>query len=299
MANSTAFQPDGIELPTPPKFSREELSRAEQTGDYAPILFEWYKFVGSLAALVGHIKNDSPAFKEIPLRQHYILVGLINRCCRLMLSNVALSHEGRFGETTGIVDRCIFESAVKIVWLCQKSSQEKFIRYLADGLKTELEFRSQIQANISRRGGKPLDIETRMLESIGRHIGASGLTESEIASSRKLPDLASMLNDIGLTRLVYVVGQKLGSHHVHGTWPSLLMHYLEEDEDAEEPFRFLPRGQDCETYQHQYTFVALIVLDAMDVYLRFALEVQSDCQVFTDLFDSARAELMRFSEIEA
>jgi hypothetical protein len=71
-----------------------------------------------------------------------------------MLSNVALSHEGKFGETTAIIDRCIFESAVKIIWLCQSASDEEFTRYLADGLKTELEFKKRIKRNIVANGGK-------------------------------------------------------------------------------------------------------------------------------------------------
>jgi hypothetical protein len=82
-----------------------------------------------------------------------------------MLANIALSHEGKFGETTAIVDRCIFETAVKIVWLCEDPSQEKFDQYLAEGLKTDLEFKAQIESNIAARNGQAQPIETRMLRS--------------------------------------------------------------------------------------------------------------------------------------
>jgi hypothetical protein len=90
-------------------------------------------------------------------------MGLVNRCARLMLSNVALSHDGKFGETTAIVDRCIFESALKIIWLCRSASQEEFTRYIATGLKTELEFKAAIEANIMANDGVPVPIEKRML----------------------------------------------------------------------------------------------------------------------------------------
>ncbi len=159
MADETPFDP----LPHPPSFTGKEMRHCKETGDYRPILFEWYKFVSSLNLVVAHIQRETPAFKTVPDQHFHILVGLLNRCARLMLSNVALSHEGKFGETTAIVDRCIFESGVKIIWLCTGSSQEKFTRYLADGLKTELEFKAKIDSNIAVRHGEVLRIETRML----------------------------------------------------------------------------------------------------------------------------------------
>jgi Family of unknown function (DUF5677) len=118
-------------VPEPPSFSEDEIKRVRITGNYAPILFEWYKFAGSLVAVFAHIQPDSPAFKTVPARHYHVLVGLLNRCARLMLSNVALSHKGRFGETTAIVDRCIFESAIKVTWLCDNATDDAFNRYFA------------------------------------------------------------------------------------------------------------------------------------------------------------------------
>lgn len=279
-------------IPTAPSVSEEDMRRCRETGDYAPVLFEWYKFVGSLNFVVAHIKRDSPAFCSIPSQHYHVLIGLLNRCARLMLSNVALSHEGRFGETTAIIDRCILESAVKIMWLCIDSSQEKFTRYLADGLKTELELRSQIKANIASNDGKVLPIETRMLASIRNHITASELTEKEITSAKKLPDVASMINSLGYGRLFYTIGHKIGSHHVHGTWSSLLFHYLEEQNKSEE-FNFAPRGHDCKTHINQYMFVSRIIIRAMTAYVHYAFEETKDAEVFSGLFESTEKEIIR------
>jgi DNA invertase Pin-like site-specific DNA recombinase len=170
-----------------------KAGRCRDTGDYKPVLFEWYKFVGSLCFCVVHLRPDSPAYQDIPRQNYYVLVGLLNRCARLMLSNVALSHEGKFGETTAIVDRCIFESSVKIIWLCHSTSNsdEEFTRYLADGLKTELEFKARIEADIAANGGTIMPIQERMLRSIDNHIAASGLTPDGIRSAKKQRDLAA------------------------------------------------------------------------------------------------------------
>ena len=112
------------------------MRQCKEVDDYTPILFGWYKFVGGLLSSFEHT-TGSPAYRQISQQHYHILIGLLNRCARLMLSNIALSHEGRFGETTAIVDRRIFESGVKLIWLCIDPCQEKFTRYLVDGLKTE------------------------------------------------------------------------------------------------------------------------------------------------------------------
>ena len=78
-----------------------------------------------------------------------------------------------------------------------------------------------------------------MLKSIANHIDASGLTATDIAASKKQRDLAAMIDGLGSDRLIYIAAQKIGSHHIHGTWPSLLFHYLEKRDDAG-VFRFGP-----------------------------------------------------------
>lgn len=226
-------------LPQPPKISEEDLRKCRESGDFRPVLFEWYKFCGSLCIFLAILRRDSPAIKQVPRQQYYVLVGLLNRCARLMLANIALSHKGLFGETTAIIDRCIFESAVKISWLCEGQDPERFRRLIADGLKTELEFKERIASNVASRGAT-LAIEARMLKSIANHIASSGLSEPEISQTKKLHDLGSMIDALGHDRLHYLVGQKMGSHHVHGTWPSLRMHYLEEHEGE-----LAPRDHDC------------------------------------------------------
>jgi len=278
-------------LPDPPSFSEDDMRRCQETGDYKPVLFEWYKFVGSLGFVVVNIQPDSPAFRPIPAQHYHVLMGLLNRCVRLMLSNVALSHQGKFGETTAIVDRCIFESAIKLIWLCRSDSPEEFTRYLATGLKTELELKASIERNIATRDGVTLPIEERMLASIANHIDASGLTEAEIASTSNLRDLAAMIQGLGHERLFYTVGQRIGSHHVHGTWSSLLFHYLEKHEFGNS-YRFAPRGHDCPTHINQFMFVPLIVLHAMADYVRYTLE-QDDANALNGLFTSTEHEIMR------
>jgi hypothetical protein len=274
-------------LPQPPLITEDDLRKCRESGDYCPVLFEWYKYVGILCNIFAYIRPESPSLKGVPAAHFSVLVGLLNRAARLMHSNVALSHEGLFGETTGIIDRCIFESCVKVSWLCLKGNDEAFSRYIAEGLKTELEFKKKINENVNARGGAVLAIEKQMLASIDRCIVGSGLSERQIDAAKKLPDMAAMIDQLGHDRLTYVVGQRIGSHHVHGTWPSLRMHYLEEDKSG----YWLPRSHNCPTHVNQYVFVAFVVLAALDSFFIFVYQDVSDLEIFSNLLKSVRTEI--------
>jgi hypothetical protein len=280
-------------LPVPPEIAKEQLARCRQVDDFCPVFFEWYKYVGILCNFCASIRPDSPAVRKLPVLHYAVLVGLLNRCSRLMLANVALSHDGLFGETTSILDRCIFESAIKITWLSKQRNEECFRRFIADGLKTEVEFKTLIGQIISERTGKQFEIESRMLESINNYIASSGLSEEEIIQSKKLPDFASMIKSIGGNRLLYIAGQKIGSHHIHGTWPSLRFHYLDEDDGF-----LIPRDHDCRTHVNQYAYISFFLIHAMRAFIEHICSEQKDVEVFVDLFNSIENEIRNlYSEV--
>jgi hypothetical protein len=270
--------------PDLPKIAKQEVLECEKSGDYRPVLFEWYQYAGLLTNFVASVRQISPCVKEVPRVQFIALKGLLNRISRLMLSNVALSHEGRFGETTLIVDRCIFESAVKIIWLTGQSSPESTHRYLADGLKSELELRAIIEKNIAQRSGQVMPIEARMIGAIDNSVLASGLSNKEVLEAKRIPSVAAILTAIGHSRLDYVVAMKVGSHAVHGTWPSLLSHYLEQGESGE----FQPRDADCETDFNQYVYVSFMVLYALENWIAWALTDAVDSKTILDRCSGAR-----------
>lgn len=280
-----------MQVPKPPQFSVDLIKKCRESGDFMPMLFEWYKFVGHLCIFFASISNESPAVREFPKIQYSVLTGLLNRCARLMLANTALSHNGRFGETTALLDRCIFESCVKVMWLCHKSTDDAFKRYLADGLKTEIALSAEINNNIAEReGNQVLAIEERMLKSIMRHITLSGLTEEEISETKKLPNTAAMISDLGYQRLIYVVGQRLGSHHVHGTWPSLLMHYLEEENNS-----LVLRDHDCDSHPNQFVMVPSLVLSVLDAYISYIFQSDEDIEPMKGLLESIEQEIFKIN----
>ena len=91
---------------------------------------------------------------------------------------------------------------------------------------------------------------------------------------------------------MYVVGQRLGSHHVHGTWPSLRMHYLEDSDSG----LLAPRDHNCDTHVNQYVFVPLFVLDAMDQFLRFIFLSPEVAMTLVQLVDSVNREIKEINQ---
>lgn len=125
-----------------------------------------------------------------------------------------------------------------------------------------------------------------MLESIDNYLATVPTTETDVTASPRLPDLASMIAVIGHGRLLYVVGQRIGSHHVHGTWPSLFRDYLETQDGV-----LGPRDHDSPTHASQYVFVMRIVLDAMRSFVGFAVASPEAKADLNSLLDSVQDEV--------
>jgi hypothetical protein len=280
-------------LPDAPVITEEDMQSCRKTGDFSPVLFEWYKFVGGLCVTFANLPQASPTVrKDISNRDYGVLVGLINRCARLILANVALSHEGSFGESTSILDRCIFESCVKLSWLCNSKIEDKFERYIASGLRTELELKSEVQKAIENRDGLVLNIEKRMLNSVRDCFSEAGFDEEKIKNTKNLPDLAAMLTSIGHQRFSFTAGQRIGSHHVHGTWVGLRNHYLELDENS-----VYRTKQVTQTHINQYVYITYIVLESLTNFVSYVFESDEDGkETILRLFEDTTDEITQLNK---
>lgn len=262
-------------LPDPPTFTDELIEQCKRDLDFRPILFEWYKFIGAYCNVTACLTADSPAFRNIPPVHFAVLIGLLNRCSRLMLANIRLSCTGRYGETTQLLDRSIEETAIKIQWLCHKDDTDCFRRYLADGLKNDLKLKRLVEDSIRNRRGNALAIETQMLRSIQEHISLSGLSEQEVDDTKNLPDFAAMCQDLDLG-VLYMPIQGIGSHAVHGTWIDLLSNYLTHDTGQ----GFRPRDHEIDTQDVQYMIVSQLVLMAVSSFVKYLVADPSNMEGF-------------------
>jgi hypothetical protein len=87
-----------------------------------------------------------------------------------------------------------------------------------------------------------------------------------VTNARKLPNLASMFNDLGYGDVLYIPIQRMGSHAVHGTWSELVSHYLKYEDE-----RFYPRDHEIDTQDAQFIVIIHLVLGAMESFLRHVI----------------------------
>lgn len=281
-----------IELTQKPTFPAELWERCRKDKDFMPILFEWYKYIGVVCNIVASISDESLAVRDMPSLNYAILTGLLNRCSRLMLSNIRLSVMKKYGETIMLLDRSIYESAVIVRWLCLKDSDECFQRYLGHGVKSDLKLKDQIQQNITERGGEALVIERDMLGSIEECIKSTSLSETQIREMKPLPDLWSMCRDVGLSEKFYIGTQRMGSHEVHGTWTALRSHYLRQDADG----RYRLRDHDVRPHENQFMVIPLIILDTLKQFIEYSVPNPTHREPIELIITESRTEMLKLTQ---
>lgn len=281
-------------LPTPPEFSDEEYARCKETGSVMPMVFEWYKWTGLAVNQVASLDPRSPGCRKLPQVHMATLRGLLNRCSRLMLAVLRLASSGKHGEATKLLNRSIAETATVVRWLCRENTPEAFERYLAEGLKSELKLKDDIQKNITELGGSKLVVEDRMVRAVDEMVSLAGMTEPQVRAAKPLLDLASLYRKLSLPDTAYIVVQRLGSHAVHGTWPDLLFHYLEQ-EDGE----FVLRDNDVPADDTELANAAMFVLEgAADFATLLCVDAEFGVKLSQVMLD-ARDELVRLVNLKA
>ena len=145
-------------VPLPSSNLVEIYEKSKLKDDYSELFYEWYRCVAQFVQFIVSLDPTSPCFKDFKKEESMVFIGLLNRCSRLMLSNMKLSNNGIYGETTVIIDRCILESCVKIIWFCKIDSADRFKRYIAESLKAERELKRRKACGPARRGKCPLGL---------------------------------------------------------------------------------------------------------------------------------------------
>lgn len=59
-----------------PQFSAAEIEDCRKSGDYRPIFFESYKYVGLVSNLIASIHRASPAARPVAPSHFGVLIGL-------------------------------------------------------------------------------------------------------------------------------------------------------------------------------------------------------------------------------
>jgi hypothetical protein len=277
-------------LPPPPEFTADDYDQAVASGSTLKMTVAWYSYISEVCRRVSSIDPHHEHLNEVAPVSVAVFVGLLNRCSRVMQPVLYLVESGRFGDSIRALNRSVCESAARLWWLVTQNDAEEVVRYLAWGLKSEIEMKDQILENIGQRRGRRQVIERRMLMSIDDTIQASGLTDGEVRAAKKVIDLGSIVKKLNLPRGLYTVTQKFGSHSVHGTWTDLYFHHLERSGD-----RFMPSCRDVPIDENDLRMTTIFVVDALRAFMFFLLGAREPdtFSEFRKFCDAVVEELVR------
>lgn len=279
----------------PPVITEEMVAKCEELNDYRHILFEYYRFVAQLCVICSCLLYESPAWNKRRTRKTWeVCAGSLSRIKNLMSANLEYFQDDRYIEATQIMDRCIFETAAKVCWISQDPSEERLLRFLEGSLRPDREHQVLIERNIEERGVR-LKIEERMLSRMDRFEKLAGLREVATKDLRRMPDLSSILSDIGHGRGIYVAVGKVGSHAVHGNWQQLLTRNLIE-EDNVLSLKFRPGTSD----PSQYALISFFVMEACLTFVRNCFEddaEESFSVALEELVSTTTAEIQKWLRV--
>lgn len=265
MSDSDLF----IELPEPPSFSDEDIAAIRDLEHAGHVFFEWLRYAGECAVFFSYLLPDSPAVATVSKVEYSVFIGHLHRCAKLTMAYLELAQNRKYGEATMVLDRCIFETSLRLIWLLSDDTQNRVNRYLASSVRADIKFRSEIEHRINGKGGDVSPIEERMLDSIRRTINSTGMSEEQIKSTKKLPPLDTMLSQLGVERLTYLVNQAIGSHAVHGTWTHLRLNYMDR---STETLALLP--DDIDPHANNMATSALWILRAVVAFLEQSTNIE-------------------------
>ncbi len=247
----------------PVQVSDELLKKFSKEGQFSALAFELYKETGCVVSVAANCHMGTGPTEGVFDRNQAICAGLLIRILKFMTTVAQLSAKTHRGEVIMALNRSIFESATNLRFMVMKNEARFYDQFVKFSLAPERELYDLITKNIEARGGEVLPIEDRMLASVHRVCKLSGV---------KIEDLDSKYRDWGggmRNRLealgephAYVLGQRIASHAVHGTWADLLFHHLEAKEGG-----FVPNPEWTPVDERYLGPAGLAILRAVRDYL--------------------------------
>jgi hypothetical protein len=62
-------------LPDPPEISADEMRECRETGDYSPVVFQWYKFVAGVCFTFAALLQETPIVRKDVSKRDYGVSG--------------------------------------------------------------------------------------------------------------------------------------------------------------------------------------------------------------------------------
>lgn len=230
---------------------------------FLELAVELFREVSAIGSILGCIMPTAPdGTMEYWTRDQAILGGLLVRLSKLQIGFMTLTCQ-RQREVARLIFRSIFETAVNLIYLAEKSSPELFEAYVRYSLRTDKDLLGRIEDNVRERGHE-LPVEQRMKASITSLFEKSGVSIFDIdPKERSLwgGSIYQRAKDVGYGAM-YLATFSMTSNEVHGNWGDLAVHHLEWTEKG-----YLPETRWSQPRPQEVLAAGLILADAYDRYL--------------------------------
>ncbi|MCB1442715.1 MAG: hypothetical protein KDJ72_06800 [Methyloceanibacter sp.] len=254
---------DNLNEVSPAPVDDEVIATFTSEDDFNELTVELLKEVGSFVCIAA---SALPADTKRWSRNQAIYGGHLVRLFKLISTLLDQTCQLR-RETTFIVSRLAYETAVNLAYLIENGSNELFDDYIRYSLRQEKKLYELIETNIAERGGIRLPIEDRMLASISAAATKSGFSITELSPTEPKSwsgkNLRERAKSVGLEP-IYLAAFGGGSQHVHGNWMDLLEYHLDEEGDG-----FVPSLEWHRPRPQIGLAIALVTTDVVSRFFRF------------------------------
>jgi hypothetical protein len=253
------------------KIDVEEISQFKSEDDFTGVSVKIVIEVGSYICIAGNI---FPTDTKCWSMGQAIVGGHLVRLYKFISAMLDQTCQHR-RETSFVFARLAFECIVNLRYLIKNASEELFWSYRAYSLKHEYKLHKIITENIASRGGKVLEIEQRMLNSIEKSFQASGINMEEIQPFQLRnwggKNIYEKAEDLGLEK-AYLAAFGGGSHSVHGNWQDMLEYNLEKQPNG----TFMPNFEWNNPRPQLLNAIALLSTEAIIEYLNWITDGNSE-----------------------
>jgi hypothetical protein len=211
------------------------LERSDDDDDFAEAAFHVLMDIGQILSIVlstARTEDGSPGRLE---RNEAIVGGLLVRCYKLLHGLLDAASKQRL-ELVMYFVRGIAEAGVNARYLLAKDDSETYDDFVRYSLRTDLELREKIDANIAARDGEVLPIEERMLAGIENsfRLGEISPESIDLAVRRQKWSQDSIYGRFTVLGLgdLYLAFFGVPSGYSHGNWHELYAHHLRHYDDG-------------------------------------------------------------------
>jgi Family of unknown function (DUF5677) len=199
----------------------EKLESAEQESPFLEAGFYLLREATQLVIVTASLVPERPRDRNAAIVQ-----GTMMRCAKLLRLLVReLAAEETF-QQLGVL-RSLLESLGTLKYLLDgQGTEDRFDKFVLNGLIAEREMLNVIRENVANRGGDVLNIEARMRRSIESTAMAAGNVDVSSLPARNrigFPNAEARVRLLGPRAYMAYRG---GSSEVHGDWTDLFRNHL-------------------------------------------------------------------------